>query len=237
MVYALKYRVAAAAAIAGMLAFGMILLNIVTNAFREQIFLFYGLNDEEYAQASTLMTEGLTLTHVAVVAALLFAVITFIVVERRRMAAANRISPIDRVEVTRLTARQLIDVYVVRASLMAGGLFSCWTMQQSTLRWRTGLEWNLAYDPRSLLPIASIFGLCCLVGLLVAAISLVGIRAITQLEAIWMLVSRITRRRPVLAFRVWRKRKDEHWRHRDQRERFGLELLSRPPPSEMVVTV
>lgn len=234
MVYALKYRAAVAAAVAGLLAFGLILLNIVTDAMREEIFLFYGLDGQEYSEASTLMSEGLTLTHVAVVAALLTAVVAFIVVERLRVSRSTKASGMNHVAVSRLAIRELVDIFVIRASLMAGGLLACWTVQQSALRWRAGLGWNLAYDPHSLLPIASIFGLCCVVGLVVAAISLVGIRAITQLQAIWTLVTSYRHRRPVLAFRVWRKRKDEHW-HRDQRDRFGLELLSRPPPSEMVV--
>lgn len=80
---------------------------------------------------------------------------------------------------------------------------------------------------RSLLPLASVFGVCVLAGMLVATVSLVGIRAIYVLERA---LSYVARRRLRRISTVRRPHHAFENTARTIRERMGCDILSRPPP-------
>lgn len=228
-----RYRMAQAATVAGSLAIGSLVVNRLVAIFREDFFLFYGVSDTEYRLLQETAAGELPLTvgklMIAVIA--LVAVCGFVWSERRRLHQTCDLDHACRhrrtaLVVERLSLVTLFDAFVVRTSAFAGILLSLWLLQSSLERWLGGLGWGIEYaDWRSLLPLASVFGVCVLAGMLVAAVSLVGLRAIHVLELVLL---RIGRRRYASGARRIRYVVLESVR--TVRELIGCDILSRPPP-------
>ncbi len=232
-----RYRLAQATIVAGSLAVGSLVVGKLVAFFREDFFLFYGVDDVEYAQlqqAADAHMPLLSLGQFVIAAIALVAVIAFVAAERRRLrqtcslrSACRRRSRLLVVE--RLRGAPLFDAFVVRTSAFGGLLLSIWLLQSSLERWLGGLGLGIEYASwRSLLPLASIFGVCVLAGMLVAAVSLVGLRAIHVLELALDQLSRRTRRR--IQRYTGRPTFDFAAAVRTVRERIGCDILSRPPP-------
>lgn len=230
-----RYRLAQAMTVAGSLAIGSLVVNRLVAYFREDFFLFYGVSDTEYRllQHNAGSVLPLTVGKLLVGAIALAAVCAFIGAERRRLRQGSQLERACRhhraalVE-ERLAAGDLFDAFVTRTSAFAGILLSLWLLQSSLERWLGGLGWGLEYaDWRSLLPLASVFGVCVLAGMLVAAVSLVGLRAIHVLEAA---LRRIAKRRWRGVGQPRRPRFTVADVSRTVRELIGCDILSRPPP-------
>lgn len=231
-----RYRLAHATTVAGSVAVGALVVDRLVAYFREDFFLFYGVTDTEYAHLQNQADARLPLTlgQLMVAAIALVAVIAFVTSERRRIRQSCELSeacrrPSRTMVVERLSGARLLDAFVVRTSSFAGLLLSIWLLQTSIERWLGGLGLGMEYaDWRSLLPLASIFGLCVLAGMLVAAISLVGMRAIHVLE---LTLQRIARRYRRNASAPPLPRFSFVDASRTLRELIGCDILSRPPPA------
>lgn len=227
-----RYRLAQAATVSGSLAVGSLVVNRLVAFFREDFFLFYGVSDVEYRVLQETAAHQLPLTVGKLMVALiaLIAVCAFVWSERRRLHQSCDLDLACRHRRTALVVERLslatrIDAFVMRTSSFAGVLLSLWLLQSSLERWLGGLGWGLEYaDWRSLLPLASVFGVCVLSGMLVAAVSLVGLQAIHVLELVLL---RIGRRYAKAARQV---RYMVLASVRTVRELIGCDTLSRPPP-------
>jgi hypothetical protein len=227
-----RYRLAQAGTVAGSLAVGSLVVNRLVAYFREDFFLFYGVSDGEYRllQANADGQLPLTVGKLMVAAIALLAVCAFVWTERRRLRQTCDLRARCRRKRTelcmeRLDLGTLFDQFVTRTSSFAGVLLSLWLLQSSLERWLGGLGWGIEYaDWRSLLPLASVFGVCVLAGMLVAAVSLVGLRAIHVLERV------LLRLRHRYARAVRRTRYVVLDSVRTLRELIGCDILSRPPP-------
>jgi hypothetical protein len=230
-----RYRLAQASTVAGSLAVGALVVDRLVSAFRDDFFLFYGVTSTQFDQlrASTDAQLPLTLGQLMVAVIALLTVCVFVWSERRRLRQGCDIDFACRrsratVVQERLSFSNLYDEFVTRTSLFAGVLLTIWLVQSCLERWLGGMGWNIEYaDWRSLLPLASVFGLCVLAGMLVAGVSLVGLRVIHVLE---LALRQVARRR-------WRRasaaRRPAHWTihaARTLRELIGCDILSRPPP-------
>jgi hypothetical protein len=230
-----RYRLAQATTVAGSLAIGALVVDRLVAFFREDFFLFYGVTDTQYHQLQVTANDQLPLT----LGQLMLAAIAFVTVwafvwtERRRLRQSCHLDVACRREratvvVERLSLASLYDMFIARTSAFAGVLLTIWLLQSSLERWLGGMGWGIEYaDWRSLLPLASVFGVCVLAGMLVAAVSLFGLRAIHVLE---LAMRVITRRRWV---RRSSPRRPSHWTihaARTLRELIGCDILSRPPP-------
>lgn len=228
-----RYRLAQAITVAGSLAVGSLVVNRLVALFREDFFLFYGVSDTQYRLVQEHADGQLPLTvgKLMVAAIALASVWAFVWNERRRLRQDCDISRAScsrrrALVQERLSFNALFDILVLRTSAFAGVLLMLWLLQTSLERWLGGFGWGLEYaDWRSLLPLASVFGVCVLAGMLVAAVSLVGLRAIHVLEVV---LDRIRRRlRPVSS----RKPKFAVLHGvRTLRELIGNDILTRPPP-------
>lgn len=231
-----RYRLAQTATVAGSLAIGALVVQRLVALFREDFFLFYGVDDtayrtlQEHANAAVPLTIG----QLVVAAIALVTMVVFVTAERRRLRQASEIHAACRrrrarqVVVERLRGERLFDALVIRTSVFAGLLLSIWLLQSSLERWIGGMGLGIEYASwRSLLPLASIFGVCVLAGMLVAAVSLVGMRAIYVLEQAMSRIG-VRRLRPVSE-----PRPPSHVFNdaaRTIRELMGCDILSRPPP-------
>lgn len=228
-----RYRLAQAGTVAGSLAIGSLVVNRLVAFFREDFFLFYGVSDTQYRllQENADGQLPLTVGKLMIAAVALLAVCAFVWSERRRLLQT---CDLDRackrrrtaLVVERLSIGSLFDAFVTRTSAFAGVLLSLWLLQSSLERWLGGLGWGIEYaDWRSLLPLASVFGVCVLAGMLVAAVSLVGLRAIHVLELVLARIATHIRvvRQIQVRYVVLRS-------VRTVRELIGCDILSRPPP-------
>ena len=228
-----RYRIAQAAIVGGSLALGSLVVNRLVAFLREDFFLYYGASDYQYAelQQNSATELPLTVGQSSLVVIALFVVCGFLAAERRRVRQAADLDRACRSRntefvVERLSLGSVVESFVLRTSAFAGVLLSLWLLQSSAERWLGGYGWGIEYvDWRSLLPLASIFGVCVLASLLVAATSLVGVRAITVLELVLAKIGRRRREREVRvpAYVVVDT-------VRTVRERMGCDILSRPPP-------
>ena len=230
-----RFRLAQAGTVAGALAVGSLVVDRLVSLFREDFFLFYGVSDAEYQliQQNADARMPLTVGQLMIATIALVAVVAFVTAERRRLRQSCTLSAACRrrsrhLVVERLSAASMFDAFVLRTSSFAGLLLSIWLLQSSLERWLGGFGLGLEYGSwRSLLPLASIFGVCVLAGMLVAAVSLVGLRAIHVLEVVLERIARVLRRvtrvlrRPAYAFTDTA---------RTLRELIGCDILSRPPP-------
>ncbi|MEO6866991.1 MAG: hypothetical protein ABI200_03125 [Gaiellales bacterium] len=230
-----RYRVAQAITIAGAIAIGSLVVDRLVELFREDFYIFYGLTGEQYDQLRHEADSVLPLTlGTIVLAAIAFvSVFAFVWNERRRIAQKISIEDGRRVDRTTLVVERLdvgtmFDQFVTRTSSFAGLLLSIWLLQTSLERHLAGFGLGIDYvDWRSLLPFASVFGLCVLAGMLVAAVSLVGLRAIFVLEHVFV---QMLRRRRIRNTSVHKPRHFDLHVTRTMRELIGYEVLSRPPP-------
>jgi hypothetical protein len=228
-----RYRLAQAGTVAGSLTVGSLVVNKLVAYFREDFFLFYGVSDTEYRllQQDAAGQLPLTVGKLMIAAIALLAVCSFVWSERRRLRQTCSLRFACRRKRTELVVERmsfgtLFDQFVTRTSSFAAVLLALWLLQSSLERWLGGLGWGIEYaDWRSLLPLASVFGVCVLAGMLVAAVSLVGMRAIHVLELVLL---RIGRRR--FGGELRRVRYFVFDSLRTFRELMGCDILSRPPP-------
>jgi hypothetical protein len=232
-----RYRLAQSATVAGSLAVGALVVKRLVSYFRDDFFLFYGVDESAYSdlQLHADAQVPLTLGQLVIAAIALVAVVVFVAAERRRLKQGCEIDAAcacrrkDReVVVERLRGESLFDVFVMRTSAFAGLLLAIWLLQSSLERWMGGLGLGIEYASwRSLLPLASVFGVCVLAGMLVASVSLVGMRAIYVLEHA---LARIRQRRLRPVSTVRRPHHAFENTARTLRELMGCDILSRPPP-------
>jgi hypothetical protein len=228
-----RYRMAQQVIVAGSLALGLLVLSRLVDLFRSDFFLYYGVSDSEYRtlQETADARMPLTMGQLAVAALALIVVSFFVRNEQRRFRQSGELDDHCRrrcaqLVVERPTFTALFDAFVARTAAFAGLLFSVWLLETSFERWSGGYGLGLEYaDWRSLLPLTSVFGLCVLAGMLVSAISMVGLRAIHVLEAVLagiLHTARAARPRPKVPHTVALRR--------TFRELRGCDILSRPPP-------
>lgn len=229
-----RFRLIQAAMVAGMVALGSLVVDRLVEFFREGFFLFYGIPDTEFSQLEHIADARLPLTVGQLIVALtaLIMVIVFVAAERYRLRQYTALRSINvskssAVVSKSLSLRDYFDLYVLRTSSFAGLLLSLWLLQSSLERWLGGYGLGIEYASwHSLLPLASVFGVCVLVGMFVALISMVGMRAIHVLE---LALNRLKERKPKLE---WKQPSghDSTRLVRTIRELLGCEILSRPPP-------
>ncbi|MCW2928857.1 MAG: hypothetical protein JWM86_2825 [Thermoleophilia bacterium] len=230
-----RYRLAQALTVAGSLAVGSIVVERLFSVFREDFFLYYRVSDTEYHEMRAAADGALPLTLGALLLGLIafISVCGFIWAERRRLRQTCDLDHAcrrkrTRLVVERLSPQSLFDTFVTRTSAFAGVLLAIWLLQSSLERALSGYGWGLEYaNWRSLLPLVSVFGLCVLSGMLVAAVSLVGLRAIHVLERA---LATVFRRRPRMRVLVRRSCASAVGVLRTLRELIGCDILSRPPP-------
>jgi hypothetical protein len=231
-----QYRLAQCVVVVGSLAVGSLVVDRLVDALHESFFLYYGISDARFDQLQHVGSSDnpLRIGHLTVAIIALLGTVAFVMLERRRLrrldAMQAECASDERTMRTELVgARTLFDLFITRTSAFAGVLLALWLLQTSFERFLGGAGWGLEYvDWTSLLPIASVFGVCVLAGMIVAVASLVGLRAIHVLE--WALRSirtmrlrNASRRQPVAWFDIDRIR--------SFRDLFGCDILSRPPPA------
>ncbi|MCW2955260.1 MAG: hypothetical protein JWO69_129 [Thermoleophilia bacterium] len=229
-----RTRLAQAATIGGSLAVGSLVVDRLVDLFREDFFLYYGVSHSQYEQlrANADAALPLTLGQLTVAGIALTFVASFIYAERRRLRQASAIADAcrcaSREAVTqRLSRESLVDTFIARTSWFAGALWLLWILQTCAERWFGGFGWSLEYaDWRSLLPLASVFGIAVLAAMVVALTSMVGLRAIEVLELVRARIAVARRTRAVRQAFVYRA----HEVRRTVRELIGCDILSRPPP-------
>jgi hypothetical protein len=231
-----RYRLAQSATVAGSLAVGALVVDRLVSYFRDDFLAYYGVSSTTEFHSLQQQVDAklpLTLGQLVIASIALVSVIAFIATERRRLrqgcaldAACSRRSNLLVVE--RLSATSMFDAFIMRTSAFAGLLLSIWLLQSSIERWIGGFGLGLEYSGwTSLLPLASVFGLCVLAGMLVAAVSLVGLRVIHVLEVAFGSIRR-RRLRPISSIpRPGFRLEDTA---RTLRELLGCDILSRPPP-------
>ncbi len=220
--------------VSGSVAVGSLVVQRLVAYFREDFFLFYKVDDSRYRHLQQVADAQLPLTfgQLLVASIALVSIIAFVASEQRRLRQSVSLSNACRrssreVVYERLTGTSLIDAFVLRTSAFAGLLLGIWLLQSSVERWLGGLGLGMEYASwRSLLPLASIFGVCVLAGMLVASVSLVGMRAIHVLE---LAFARMMRRRTARPCRCARRRVADS-ATRTIRDLLGCDILSRPPP-------
>jgi hypothetical protein len=228
-----RSRLAQAATIAGSLALGTLVVHRLMEYFREDFFLYYGVSDRQYheLQQAARGELPLTLGQLTIAGIALAVVCWFLYSERRRLHQGTELDDACRcasreVVSSRMCRASMFDAFVTRTSAFAGILWVLWIAQSSTERWLGGFGWGLEYaDWRSLLPLASVFGVCVFAGMLVALVSMFGLRAIQVLELVRALRARLrnrSERRPHPARTIASLR--------TFRELLGCDILSRPPP-------
>lgn len=238
----LQFRLAQAIVIVGSLAMGTLLVNRLVDLFSASFAAYYGVSnglrdDQHFGAWGDVSLGELSLTSVQIAIALIATVgiAWFVTSERRRarrLAACHEDCARQGVALaTRsLCGRELFDMFIVRTSAFGGILLTYWMLQSCLQHMVEGGGWQLGYDGwSSLLPLASIFGVCLLVGTFVALISMVGMRAIFGLRAMFDSLRRQIMRIPAFAS-AW----CNDLRVRNVRDLFGYEILSRPPPRERI---
>ena len=229
-----RFRLAQTIIVAGSLALGLLVLTRLVDVFRTDFILYYGVTHTEYdaLQQTAAARFPFTVGQMAITLLALSIVAWFVRCEQARLRQSGVFSDHCRggrlsLVTARPTFAAMFDQFVQRTAGFAGLLFSVWLLQTSFGRWLGGFGLGLEYaNWRSLLPLASIFGLCVLVGMLVAAISMVGLRTILLLEAVLAKIQHRPRRvtaRPALPRTVAVRR--------TFRELLGCDILSRPPPA------
>ncbi|MCW2962464.1 MAG: hypothetical protein JWM90_2851 [Thermoleophilia bacterium] len=229
-----RFRLAQTATIAGSLALGTLVVQRLFELFREDFFLYYGVSENRYdklrasADAVLPMTIG-QLTIVGIATCFVFA---FVRGERRRLRQAADIAVTCRhasreAVSTRLSRQAQFDTFIARTSSFAGVLWMLWLLQTCAARWFGGFGWGLEYaDWRSLLPLASVFGIAVFAGMVAALVSMVGLRAIEVLELVRAVLRRIRRIAKLALGHAYAM----HEVRRTVRELIGCDILSRPPP-------
>lgn len=230
-----RYRLAQAMTIAGSLAVGSLVVENLFSVFRADFFLFYGVSDTQYHAIREAANSRVPLSVGTFMVGLVAFVVVcgFVTAERRRLRQQCDIDQVCRrrrssIVVERMSMQSLFDAFVTRTSAFAGVLLAIWLLRSSLERALSGYGWGMEYaDWRSLLPLVSVFGLCVLSGMLVAAVSLVGLRVIHVLERTLATIFRRRTRTRVLVQRKYSSAVDAL---RTLRERIGCDILSRPPP-------
>jgi len=230
-----RYRLGHVATVAGSFAVGMLVVNRLVASLHEDFSRFYGVSGDEYRAIQETANAQLPVTvgHLTIAAIALLSVCAFIAIERRRIRRLAELDDACRQGSTevvhqRLSGVSLFDAFVLRTSAFAGVLLAGWLLQTCLERWLGGFGWSIEYqDWRSLLPLASVFGVCVLAGMLVAGVSMVGLRAIGVLEVALAQMLRAVFARVASTNRPARVPTDLT---RTVRERIGYDILSRPPP-------
>jgi hypothetical protein len=234
-----NYRGMSIAITAGSLALGALFVDRLAYAVREPIATFYGVGTESLDSLGPVdgrTGHDFSIGALTAAALALVGAIAFVALERRRLrrvrtadrriARENRLTAIDRLRV-----REWISQLAARSSVYSAVLMGCYVLDVSLERGAAGLGYGLQFDDwRAALPLASMYGLCVIGGLVTGAISMFGLRVLTSLERLtvevagtaWrrvVVVSRPDLRTPVLRFH----------------ELLGTTLLSRPPPGRSLV--
>lgn len=226
-----RYRLAAGVLTVGAISLGMLLLERLVAWANAPILDYYGLSSGEFVTASSMDVgmASVTAGQASTVLVSLLGLICFVASERRRLRRSCRQREGHACDhgipiMARLPLRMLVDAFIMRSSLFGGVMLMFWVLGNSCQLYMAGMGWGIAFDGwMSMLPIASIFGLCLIVGMFVAAVSLFGMRVLGVLR--------------VLAGRMWVRSQRRRVRplrpvfsERTALERLGTAILSRPPP-------
>jgi hypothetical protein len=225
-----QYRQAMLVLSVGVLSIGMLLLNWLTSRFASELFFNGSIVSSGFDNAREVGYASISIGQWIVAALALVGTVTFVAAERRRLArlgaCRSRESRTRHTSVSSLTWQQRRDIVVRRGSLTAGLLVALYLAQESFLQRLSGDGWALTQ--LSILPLITLFGLACIVGLFVGALGTFGLRVVNLLETLAGLVTGV---RGVAAWRPalkWRSCPDSG----TFRQRFGDAILSRPPPHQ-----
>lgn len=215
----------------GSLSSGVLVLGRLTEAVGARLFSTYGeVHFSREVEHLSWDALSLTLAHLTIATLALLGIIWFVATERARLRRlrhhqkeCRRLETIQ--SVTPLGTRERVELFVRRTTAFSTLLMAYWLFEAAFGRYLAGEGFSLGYvEWTQVLPLVSIFGLCVVVGMLVAGISMYGMRLLLSLERLVALHTR----RPILAFRLWSRRRSQGTR--TLRERFGNDMLSRPPP-------
>jgi hypothetical protein len=214
----------------GSLALGALLVDRLAFSLRDTLSTFYGVESDAIDSTAT-VAGSLGVGEATAATIALLTSIAFIATERRRIrrlrAAAADIARANRLRtVERLGLADRLEMLVGRASVYSAVLMGAYVFDASFERYLSGLGFGLDITEwRSVLPLASIYGLCVIAGLLTAGISLFGLRVLTSLQQLGGVLLRRAHRRVVVL-----PRPDLSTPTLGFAEMLGTTLLSRPPP-------
>ena len=221
-----QYRLANGILTLGALSAGLLVLQGLVMRLHDSFLRFYGVSEEQFTGGLQVPGWSLSFTQLTIAVIGVVGIAGFIVNERvrsRRLLGGRRVSAIS---IERPNIRDLVSAYVIRVSIFSGIMLLVWILQASFISASAGFGWGVTDGGlKAALPLVSIFGLCVLVGLAVAGISMIGLRVMSVLEEVLFRLLRAPRRRQIARGPVWTS--DESV---SIRSRFGLEILSRPPP-------
>ena len=225
-----EYRFMRFASITGSLALGLLALHALSGLLRESIFWYA---DKSYAEFSAMNHVGhlsLTIGQLATVVIALVGTIAFIATERRRLARQDvrqrRARASEQRRSKRLSGRERLEVFATRSIVYTGLLVGVYFLQLSYEHYLAGF--GFGYSDGSLAPLLAIFAAAWIVGALVAAISMYGMRVLSVLEELFERLLDV----PSIAVVAVRRYAQEA--DRTLRKLFGSDQLSRPPPRVLV---
>ena len=220
-----QYRMAHAILTLGVLAAGMLMLESLITRFHDGLLMFYGISEADFRVGDHVAGLSMSIGQFFVAVIGIIGIIGFIINERVVLSRRAAEGTAERVVVTKLPIDVVARTYVKRCIVFSDVLLTGWLLQASYINMREGFGWGLGFSGwKSVLPIMLIFGFCIGVGLIAAAISMLGLRAIQLLEAMIHGIVRCTVHRAQRV--VWQEGIDSP----TARQRFGLDILSRPPP-------
>ncbi|MBC7643605.1 MAG: hypothetical protein H7123_00660 [Thermoleophilia bacterium] len=223
-----QFRIATGVLTIGSMAVGLLLLDRLIAHFIGAISTYYGNDVVQRLSAGGPDLGSLTIGQWLVTAVSLIGIVLFVRGERIRMHKVNGHQRLAASTgclqiIERPCRLHLFDTFIRRTSGFAGIMLLCWVLEASYSRYVAGLGWGLGLNSLSaVMSIASIFGLCVLVGLFVAAVSMFGMRVLATLRTTLTIVRA---RASYVAAMFWLGGS-----RRTFRELFGVDILSRPPP-------
>lgn len=216
----------------GSLSAGVLVLNRLIDAIRPTIVEYYGVASlDQQMNDGTAAAVSLHFLEFALAVIAFVGTIGFVIAERRRIHSLRSLGPdhgehVSETRVVRLERREWAQVALGRTLIFGGLLTLLMWAQLSYERVADGLGWVPigVGSWRALLPYATIMSLTLIVGAIVAAASMFGLRVLHRLH-------RLATEDEVYAIEgVQPVAQRSSARVATLRERFGDNLLSRPPP-------
>lgn len=234
-IVARQYRLATALVVIGAMSVGSLLLGRLSELYYGSIVFYYGLGDFYEPPIEAVGGLSLTIGQLCVAALALGGTVFFVAGERRRL---RRVRAHERrcagtsclLGVERLSREQRLLTLLQRTVLFAGVLLVLWFAQTFYLDLVSGYGLPLidvSVGVSAFMPLITVFFGCLLIGMLVAGVSMFGLRAIVQLRQAF---TRVRARRRVKSVslravhRVIPRLRDLH----------GIEVLTRPPPARCI---